>query len=1394
MTKKDLKSEHPLKLGRGIGAFRIILFLLVVVLISFGFVESADAAPQIEFVDPTPSNDSVNFSILWVSTPQMEINVSITEPDLKEMKFNWDGTNYSFYDDNLVLMFNFDNVSVLGEGNTKAVDISKYRNNGTITNAVWNSSGKYGGAFKFNGATTYIQIPHNSMLAPWGDGTQDAELTACAWIKPDSRGEGVWFGQAVTGFYFGLNLAGRMRSIFYNGTSWTEKYYYFDDKGPIQIDGKWHHNCWVVIYKTDGGGNLSAYLDGNYIASVTKSANKMADSGSVFRIGTLYTGSYFNGSIDEIRIWNRSLSADEIKQLYYSNLRKYDTDKWNLYVNYTSSVDKFLSTKTFFAVASNSSRNENSTEKRTTTYLSLNTTEYYDNRKATAVFTFDDWSNGFHAKFMDMCDAAQKYKIVASVGIITNGCNSTTWQGIQQQIDEGFVSPVSHSYTHTYPCTDLTKNCTWGVNWKDNPNFPGNELEVCQSRTDIINNLNLPWQNTFNGSEYMVGWLQPGGVSYPAQRANLSACNYLADRSTGTGVSNTWASWNDTDGLFNMMAVTSAENANTAFFDTQYNNGGIYLFYAHPSIYNWTEGQPNAPFLGLFEYVGNRTDVWYPGWGEMYMYRYLSHIERPTINVSSYSTQAIELNLSANGTARNRYGLSYPVTYEFVIPSDWLYAFVFYKNSSDEDYILMTEKTRNEFWNGIDTYRNNLNGNKVYVSKSFPQTSNNLYLKIIPIPLSDFDGTDLYRVNISNITNLVLEKSNYGKINFSESVDLSSGGNLNAYVNISHNYIAINSTSLPELNNSATLILYNLTFANPIVLRDGAVCPSSICTKLSYSAGTLRFNVTSFTSYSAAEDTAPSITLESPVDDSFSTGNISFNCSASDDYGLANLTLYWNYSGAFVANETAGVSGVGNATTFIRTDLTDRMIVWNCYACDIGGNCQFASANRTITIDATKPTINLITPANNTGDSDGSITFSYNVIDNSSITSCSLVINYVLNQTDTAIAMDAIQNFTLNLSVGSYNWSINCTDGANNVGSSMIRMLAVVKATDLVGDTTDLSQVDISDITNLVLEEPDHGKINFSEAVDLSSGADLNAYVNISHNWIEINSSALPALNKSATLYLYNLSFSNPRILRDGSVCPSTMCRKVSYSGGALIFNVTGFTVYSAEESPVEQQQAVGSCYKGMQLIALPKINLTQGESLQINLTVRNIGYCDLYSINISLDVPAGWRTTSEVISSLYRGQNQTIALQIKPSEYALGNYTLTAKADSIGEHETQPISILIVKKPEPALRIPQEGIGQAPQQEFGNVTVVAENATDEAKTAASEGPSGYKTREIEWFYYALVLVLFAAFISIWWKKGFIDNLANQLRLRKSLKKLKSRSSRAQACLSMSVMGGWDLV
>jgi hypothetical protein len=129
------------------------------------------------------------------------------------------------------------------------------------------------------------------------------------------------------------------------------------------------------------------------------------------------------------------------------------------------------------------------------------------------------------------------------------------------------------------------------------------------------------------------------------------------------------------------------------------------------------------------------------------------------------------------------------------------------------------------------------------------------------------------------------------------------------------------------------------------------------------------------------------------------------------------------------------------------------------------------------------------------------------------------------------------------------------------------------------GDTTNftiLSYEEIQSLNNIILENTNFGKILFSQNINMTADSNfsdiilnLDANVNISSDHIEINSAALPNFNVPATLYLY-VTFSNPIILKDGAVCPSSVCTFQSYSGGILVFNVTGFSVYSAEETPTQ--------------------------------------------------------------------------------------------------------------------------------------------------------------------------------------------------------------------------------
>ncbi|VVB82383.1 Nucleoporin autopeptidase [uncultured archaeon] len=134
------------------------------------------------------------------------------------------------------------------------------------------------------------------------------------------------------------------------------------------------------------------------------------------------------------------------------------------------------------------------------------------------------------------------------------------------------------------------------------------------------------------------------------------------------------------------------------------------------------------------------------------------------------------------------------------------------------------------------------------------------------------------------------------------------------------------------------------------------------------------------------------------------------------------------------------------------------------------------------------------------------------------------------------------------------------------------------------GNSTNFSNYsyeNIQNFSNLILENINYGKILFNQNVNLTDTQNpsdnlinLDLYTNISSNRIELNSTALPNLNKPSTIWLYGLTFSNPEILKDGIVCPDSICTKESYINNILKFNVTGFSIYSADEGPTAKPPA----------------------------------------------------------------------------------------------------------------------------------------------------------------------------------------------------------------------------
>jgi hypothetical protein len=185
-----------------------------------------------------------------------------------------------------------------GSGST-ARDSSPSRNNGTLSGATWTTSGKAGGALSFDGSNDRVTVPDASSL----DLTK--ALTLEAWVRPRSIGryDPILLKETSGGSVYDLYAANSaLRPAV--------------DLGNYQVSapsGTTATNTWTHVAATYDGSVARLYVNGVQVSARTGVPNVPTSSGSL-RIGgtTLWAGEWFNGFIDELRIYNRALSQADI--------------------------------------------------------------------------------------------------------------------------------------------------------------------------------------------------------------------------------------------------------------------------------------------------------------------------------------------------------------------------------------------------------------------------------------------------------------------------------------------------------------------------------------------------------------------------------------------------------------------------------------------------------------------------------------------------------------------------------------------------------------------------------------------------------------------------------------------------------------------------------------------------------------------------------------------------------------------------------------------------------------------------------------------------------------------------------------------------------------------------
>ncbi len=204
----------------------------------------------------------------------------------------------------LVGLWSFNGSDLSG---TTAYDRSGQGNNGTLTNGPSVYPGKVGQALNFDGTNDYVSLPAlPSVTAPY---------SVSFWMKPTgglSSGNTVVSLRGANSFPKFLLMTNNKLLAYAGG----EKYRYGTRVFSSSDLNTWWH---VVFVVADSAAltNWKIYLNG-IDDTGTPGANTglYYDPSTFGTVGNDIAGQYFDGALDEVRIYNRALSASEVAALY----------------------------------------------------------------------------------------------------------------------------------------------------------------------------------------------------------------------------------------------------------------------------------------------------------------------------------------------------------------------------------------------------------------------------------------------------------------------------------------------------------------------------------------------------------------------------------------------------------------------------------------------------------------------------------------------------------------------------------------------------------------------------------------------------------------------------------------------------------------------------------------------------------------------------------------------------------------------------------------------------------------------------------------------------------------------------------------------------------------------
>jgi subtilisin family serine protease len=188
---------------------------------------------------------------------------------------------------------------------TTAVDFSGHDNTGILLNGPsWDSAGRIGGALLFDGVNDYVSLGNPASMIPGN------AMTLAGWMKFSD----VSVNRFVISKYDGLNPQTDTFLRFTSGQGITCSFGGTSVIAHSSIAaGQWYHAAC-----TYDGSIIRVYLNGAQVATLAKTGLIADEVGTDWLIGSrnpANPGAFMKGLLDDVRVYNRALSAVDITQL-----------------------------------------------------------------------------------------------------------------------------------------------------------------------------------------------------------------------------------------------------------------------------------------------------------------------------------------------------------------------------------------------------------------------------------------------------------------------------------------------------------------------------------------------------------------------------------------------------------------------------------------------------------------------------------------------------------------------------------------------------------------------------------------------------------------------------------------------------------------------------------------------------------------------------------------------------------------------------------------------------------------------------------------------------------------------------------------------------------------------